>query len=309
MKVIIFVKICGGLGNQIFQYAFARYLQKVTGVGNVIVDTSYFNKKHIRNIELNKLSINNVHWNNNGYLLFDVSYFLYRLFERMFCHKQKLIFPIKIFNNSFYFCDKTINISKIEKSKKLFVAGYFQQAEIIHYLADELRENIFPKDGLNIYAKNYLKAINENQTIAVSIRAGWDYIKFGWPLCSKEYYKSGLKKLIDKYPNSKIFIFSDCIDKVKSEKWFAEYNVKYIENCSSVESLYLLSQCDNYVIANSTFSWIGAYLSKNKDRTIIAPKYFYNGEEMKNGGLHIPECVYLENQTGNDVNNHFYTYY
>ena len=297
----IIVKIRGGLGNQIFQYAFAKYLGNKLNVSKIIIDTSYFAKKHIRGKELDKLSIKECEWSENGSLFFDLTYFLYRCLDRLSHHKQIFHFPKYVFNTGLFFCDKVIEINQIPPISRAFVAGYFQQEKIIRNVANELKEIIVPKIPLSKAASDYHGLICEGTCIAISIRAGDDYLKFGWPMCSKEYYREGLKKLVKRFPSSKIFVFSDCISKVKDEEWFKEWNVEYIVNCSSTESLYLLSQCSNYVIANSTFSWLGAYLSANKDRVIIAPRYFYKDIEMKSGGLHIPGCIYQDNQSGKET--------
>lgn len=294
----IIVKIRGGLGNQLFQYAFAKYLMRKSGAEKLIIDTSYFNKKHIRGLELNKLSVSNCEFKPKSNIVFDICYFIFRIFDRITHHKIH-IFQRIVLNNMFYFCDKTIDHKKIYTNfTNAYLAGYFQQETIIRNVSDELKRVIIPKSSLSDAAKSYLKEIENNKSIAISIRAGEDYNQFGWPLCSPEYYRKGLDLLLKNHPGSKIFIFSDCISKVKKEKWFEELEVNYIEKCNSTEGLYLLSQCDNYVIANSTFSWLGSYLSKNLKRDIIAPKYFYRGSEMKSGGLHIPNCIYLDNQTG-----------
>jgi len=294
----IFVKLRGGLGNQIFQYAFAIDLKNKLGLDYILIDTSYFNQKHIRGLELNNLSINNGCFTSKGNIIFNISYFSFLLFDRMFKHRHIINYPINIFSTGYYFCDKSIEATKLKNIKNAFVAGYFQQETIIRDNITELQACLYPKNGLGISASAFLDLIRSSSSIAISIRAGEDYYKFGWPVCSKNYYQEGLNVLLQKHQNSNVFIFSDAISKVKEEKWFDAWNVIYIENCSITESLYLLSQCDNYVIANSTFSWIGAYLSQNSKRDIIAPKLFYAGHNMMDGDLHITNCIYLDNQTG-----------
>ncbi len=296
MKNKIFIKIRGGLGNQLFQYAFAERIHRIYPQKNVVLDVSYFNKKHIRSLELNQLKINKaVEWSNKRKFFFDFLYFLYRLFDSLL--KHRIIFnKINLFGSHYLFCDKTVEgeIKKVN-CKNIYMAGYFQDRKQMDLMHEYIR-NIIQPYYISEVAKRFINIITKNKTIGVSIRVGNDYVKYGWPICSSNYYISGLNYLNNL--KSKVIVFADVIEKVKNENWFRDFDVIYVEKCSVVESLFLLSLCDDFVISNSTFAWWGAYLSNNEKKKIVAPEMFYPEQKMIDSSLHIPGTVYLNNYTG-----------
>lgn len=296
MKNSIIVKIRGGLGNQLFQYAYAKKVQKLFPTKKIIIDASYFNKKHIRSLELNQLKINEaVSFSTNKRGIFDLCYDVFRLIDKISKHKRKTL-QLTLLNSTYCLCEKTGSFKwKKNSNNNIYLAGYFQDLKEMDAVKKDIKTEVCPK-SLSDKAKSYLDIISNNETIAISIRAGEDYVKFGWPLCSKEYYLKGLEYI--KKDHAKIIVFADVIDKIKKEKWFDNYEVTYIEGCNAVESLYLLNRCDDYVISNSTFSWWGAYLGDNNNKKIVAPEMFYSGKKMSDGGLHIPSALYMNNYTG-----------
>lgn len=302
MKNKIIIKIRGGLGNQLFQYAYALKVQDLFPEKDIIVDAGYFERTHIRGLELNQLKLSkDIKWAENKYFIFDFLYLGYRAARRLTRGKSDCLWNF-VRKYGYLFCDKTLDYDlKSRNCNNFFLAGYFQEAKEISAVRDYLRDGILPQNGLSENAVFYQRMIGKNDCIGISIRAGEDYKKFGWPMCSKEYYRSGLKEIMTADRQNKIFVFSDVIEKIRREGWFEEWNVIYVEGCSSVESLYLLSQCKNFVIANSTFSWWGAYLGDSADKKIICPQFFYANKTMKDGGLHLEGAVYLDNETGKRV--------
>lgn len=296
----IVVKIRGGLGNQLFQYSYAKMVHTWFPEKKIFLDCSYYNKKHIRSLEIDKMNIvNNVVWISKKNALFDIFYGIYRVINKIILRDTIPSKIIWIASNVFCFCDKTFSIDiKKEVFSNIYLAGYFQDEKEIRIVKKEIQEEFTPKK-MSALANSVLNDINSHKSIGISIRAGEDYSKFGWPICDKKYYIKGLEKLYT--GNEKIFIFSDVIDRVITEKWFEGKNVTYVKGCNSVECLYLLSNCDDFIIANSTFSWWGAYLSRKDDKKIIAPKYFYPSKKMADCGLHMDNSIYLDNESGEEI--------
>ena len=96
--------------------------------------------------------------------------------------------------------------------------------------------------------------------------------------------------------NVSLFVFADCIELVKREKWFED--ACYIEDCDVAESLIIMKECAHFVIANSTFSWWGAVLNEKADSYVVAPCFFYPDEKMEVSKLNLPNAVYLDNTSG-----------
>ena len=98
--------------------------------------------------------------------------------------------------------------------------------------------------------------------------------------CSLDYYKAAINQMMNKIKDPVFFIFSDDIDWVKNNLLFASQSifVDHNKNTESYNDMRLMSLCKHHIIANSSFSWWGAWLNPNPDKLVIAPKnWFRNG--------------------------------
>jgi len=305
MKKII-VKLQGGLGNQIFQYSYAKMLANKYCIENIILDTSYFNRKHIRSLSFDKYILpDNVEFCNKSILIYDFIYNIYKVLDKIYfkINEKHLFFSINFLKRGFYFGRNSIvEDSSLKKLNELYIGGYFQNENAMKLVYKEVDSNLKIKNDVSDLYEKYKNEINNSiNSIGVSVRIGADYKKFGWPICSRSFYENGVKIITKKIGNSKIFIFSDCIDIIKKEKWFDSDNFVFVEGCSDVESLNLLRLCQNFVIANSTFSWWGAYFGKNMKKIIVAPEFFYSNKKMFESEINIPNAIYLNNENGLEV--------
>ena len=121
----------------------------------------------------------------------------------------------------------------------------------------------------------------KKNSISIHIRRG-DYLhpKFNHlygNICTIEYYKEAITILQQKYANLHFYIFSDDISWVKENlpivpSTYIDWNKKE----DSWQDMYLMSQCKHNIIANSSFSWWGAWLNNNPNKTVICPSRFMN---------------------------------
>lgn len=299
----VIVKIRGGLGNQLFQYAYAKSVAQQYRADRIILDTSYFNRSHIRSLNIDKYVLcSNAVLSSKPDKLFDTLYFLYRVTDKIsvvICKRHRsesrlmMRFGVILCHHSFS------GKMNADWNKDIRLAGYFQDESIIRDVRNSLQQDLVIREPVSSKARQYFSAIERSKdTIGVSIRMGEDYHKFGWPVCTRAYYESGVNLLAERMGIRRIFVFSDCIDQIETEKWFSDYDACYVKGLSAVEGLEALKKCHHFVIANSTFSWWGAYLSAFTDKTIVAPQYFYAGIEMKKTELHIESAIYLNNFDG-----------
>jgi len=230
----------GRLGNQIFQYAFLYGLYEKYKY-NIFLpknNCQFWNCFNIKNTPIYQENIIFLNYKNekNGSCNFD----------------EDLTRDIKI-NTSF--------------------KGYFQ----CYKYFDEYKENFINslefKENIKEEGDELITKYG-NDCVSIHVRRG-DYlnnISLWGDLIEKNYYKMSLD-LIPKDKN--ILIFSDDIDYVKN--YFSQFNIKFhvIEKNEYV-SLYLMSKCKYHIIANSSFSWMGAYLSKNEN--IICPDQWWPKE-------------------------------
>ncbi len=299
----VIVKIRGGLGNQLFQYAYAKKVAWENNAEKIILDSSYFNNPHIRELDIDKYILNDgVEITNNSKKIFDFWYFIFRLSDRIFYRliKKHRSESKMLSYFGFYFCDKCFQNVSITKSKKnIYLAGYFQDERAIREISKTLNDDLRIKAEQSVAAIKFNQLLKKNpNVIGVSIRIGEDYHRFGWPVCSRQFYENGIKLITEKTGCTKVMVFSDCIEKVEDENWFGEFETIYVKGCNSVESLDLLRKCKHFVMANSTFSWWGTYLGGCEDKIVVAPKYFYPDIPMAESAIYLSDAIYLDNDTG-----------
>lgn len=148
------------------------------------------------------------------------------------------------------------------------IEGYFQSYKYFK----EFEQEILKDFTFNSFILNKcIKKISEyNNSVSIHVRRG-DYVKHpGYWTVTPEYIQETLNYFTDQ--EYTFLIFSDDIDWCKQV--FPE-GVVFIEGNSQFEDLCLMSLCDHNIISNSTFSWWGAYLNKNKNKKIIAPSNWF----------------------------------
>jgi hypothetical protein len=166
-------------------------------------------------------------------------------------------------------------------NENILFNGYFQSEKYFKDYENEIKDMFMSYDiKFNDYIKNLL--YNKN-TCSIHVRRG-DYLKFPnhHPTQSISYYMKAVKKM----PKDSIFlVFSDDIEWCKNNFPNISDKFIFIEGNKDYEDLYIMSHCNNNIICNSTFSWWGAWLNKNKNKKVIAPsKWFgvkYNNNDTK----------------------------
>lgn len=146
--------------------------------------------------------------------------------------------------------------------------GYFQSEKYFVDNKDIVLNTLTPK------LCNYLTPLKKYTSIHV--RRG-DYLRLApeYNILEMDYYNKAMEAInSDKY-----IVFSDDMDWCKAN--FIGDKFEFSENKKNYEDLALMSMCDNNIIANSSFSWWGAYLNKNKNKKIVAPKQWYGIDNKK----------------------------
>lgn len=178
----------------------------------------------------------------------------------------------KIENNKIQITNKytepKFNYSEIPYKSDMIIDGYFQSEK---YFINHRKQiiQLFKNESIIDTIYNKYSDILKN-SVSVHIRRG-DYVNLQkiHPVQDISYYQ----KSFDFLNPENILIFSDditwCKNNFKSEKIF------FIENQKDYEDIYLMSLCNNNIIANSTFSWWGAWLNENENKKVFAPKKWF----------------------------------
>ena len=255
---MLIVHLRGGLGNQMFQYAL--YLAAVESGKNASLDLSHFNKDN----QSTKYELGNT---------FSIHAAPIPLWEKVlvkaswkFLHLLHQI-PYKETDRSFGIFNK-----KVTALQFAYLKGYWQSEKYFEGISKTIRKHFsFPpfSDNKN---KALFEQIVQRNSVSIHIRRG-DYLKnnLNWSL-DIDYYNRAIQLIKEKVTAPNFFIFSD------DTQW-AEENIKD-PNChfinwnkgdDSFRDMQLMSNCKHNIIANSSFSWWGAWLNNNEDKIVIAP--------------------------------------
>lgn len=270
------IKIHGGLGNQMFQYAFAKSCAIHSG-DDIYLDISTY-KKNINN----KKGIDSLH---NGYeleRLFNLDLpeadikdvlklgtlpdtFLHR-FQRKYLTKKTHYIERGL---------QSVNQELLKSNKNLYLEGYWQSEDYFSNCADVIRKAFEFKISPDQKNQDLLK--DNKNLVSIHVRRG-DYLKLsGFAVCTEEYYSDAIKYMKEKFADAIFLVFSDdiswCRDFFKiiinpDKCIFVDWNTGF----NSWQDMYLMSHCKGNIIANSTFSWWGAWLNNSSDKCIVAPK-------------------------------------
>jgi hypothetical protein len=279
----ITVKLKGGLGNQMFQYAFGRSLSHKNN-SRLVLDINFLLvQSRKKGFTLRQYSLSSFNIIENKTLLsklaeISLPKLLLKINNKLVKIKNKLKLEKIIYENNYL--NNNLN------NKRIYLDGYWQEEtyfkEIENIIIKEFTLKKTSKTAEKI--KNLIKG--KNNPISIHIRRG-DYVsnpkilsQFG--LCSIDYYKKAIKYLNEKVDNPTFFVFSDDINWAKQNLKIK--NTFFISNpkINEAEDIMLMSQCKHHIIANSSFSWWGAWLSNNSDKIVIAPNKWFNQDPNKN---------------------------
>lgn len=276
---MIIVRLIGGLGNQMFQYAIGRNLAFKNNAElkfdicdlqkKPLVGTPRKYNLHCFNIAENfatKEEIKEIKNKANGFFL--------RL-KKLFLNK-----PIQYTNSSvisekenFVFDEEILKLGR-----DAYLNGYWQNEKYFCGIREILLEEFSVKTLPDKKNQKILNFINSLNSASIHVRRG-DYVKDKRTnkhhgTCSLDYYKKAVKIIGNKVKNPHFFAFSDDPAWVKKNLKI-KYPIYYVDNnddAHSYEDLRLMQNCKHNIIANSSFSWWGAWLNKNPNKIVIAPK-------------------------------------
>lgn len=271
---LVIVRIGEGIGNQMFQYAYARAL-KEKGV-NVKLDLDKtFDKffKQYKNHDLRQNSIQNF-----NITLEDIDVERYGKYNYIKCDnfRNKIIYNLAkygMWKYKLYDEDDKFHIKKAEfLNENYYMRCWLQNEKYFKQIRSILLKELRPKKKIHI-SKILLQAVDDHESVSLHIRRG-DYVRIHNNL-NIDYYSRAVELIKRKYNNPKFIIFSEDLDWVKT-------NLKIEDECIYVnedkklqdyEELLIMSRCKANIISNSTFSWWGAWLNSNVEKIVIAPKH------------------------------------
>lgn len=275
------VRISEGLGNQLFQYAFGYSFARKTGQG-IILDPFFWGTA-IRSYQLDKFKIR---------------------------YTKKFVSPILDYILGFgprdarRFKEKYRN-RKIRKGYRFiperqamkydaavygidepsYFQGFWQTPRYFDEFYEEIKQQFRLKEEPGPKAQEYGREIAESNSVSLHIRRT-DYERGENSVCLKEsFYVEALNEMRKLTGDFKLFVFTDDKDFARDNFNLMEYIL--IEGLKDIEEFALMQRCKNHIIANSTFSWWGAYLAERKGGVVFAPVTDIWGKDFYPEGWHL----------------------
>lgn len=284
---MIIVKLVGGLGNQMFQYAAARSISWRHGT-SLKLDLSFLEGDQTgntpRKYELDNYCITaekasrweTITMSGRGKTGLGTT----------IAQKYQAVVDYAVFRErSFNFDPQLFAVPD-----NVYLEGYWQSERYFADIREIIRNEFTVKTPLidgNMELANEIKAVN---AVSIHVRRG-DYVldektRNFHGICNLEYYLKAEDRVAQTLVNPHFFVFSD------DPKWVKDnlklrHPVRYVSHKGSIahEDLRLMSLCSHHVIANSSFSWWGAWLSNNPDKLVVAPERWFNDPSINTSDL------------------------
>ena len=276
---MIKVKIIGGLGNQMFQYAVAKALA-VKNNTEVSVNISAFGSYTVHPLSLDKLSCN-CKFDSRGNFLSKIMNLPY--FRNTFSKFGHIL-------NVYIEKGLSYNAELFNSNKDVSLFGYFQSEKYFLNIRDILLNEFSLSAPLGKHEATVENRITKSESVAIHIRRG-DYISDKSAnsvhgTCESAYFINALSHLEKSHllsSASVLFVFSDDIEWCQDNLSFGYQTVFVKGNSARPEvDIHLMSKCKHQIISNSTFSWWGAWLNTNPNKCVVAPLQWFKKSHDSN---------------------------
>lgn len=276
---VVLARLIGGLGNQMFQYATGRALAERHGVP-LLLDASGFAHYELRRYELAELSIQSRVATEDELARAGVVAITPTLLNRV---KRKLGMqrPANVLREGSFTYDARIE----GVQAPVYLDGYWQSERYFVGIADMLRKEFTlnaPTDSANADMASRIAAAG-NKAVSLHIRRG-DYVNNPHTaqyhgVCSLDYYRAAVEHVAARVADPHFFIFSD------DHAWVSEnFRLSHATTLVDVNGadrgvwdMALMKACGHHIIANSSFSWWGAWLNPAVDKIVVAPERWFAG--------------------------------
>lgn len=287
----IATKLFGGLGNQLFQYATVRKLSLHLD-RPVLIDLDWF--RDIQEGQTHRIPL-------LSHFRLPVSHVDSRGHPEQLASPatnvwQAMTRPVRIINEKQPYQFDPQLLKRAQRSRLAYLVGYWQSYRYFEDVREQLLQEIRPSAPL---AQHYAAAatrIAEGESVMVHVRRG-DYVHSSSASTAHgalplDYYRSALALIRERVDRPQLYFFSDDIDWVRKHLQ-TDLPSEYVANASGdtavIGELELMRQCRHHVIANSSLSWWGAWLSNRPGKTVVAPRSWLKSKPLALDDLLPPE--------------------
>jgi hypothetical protein len=275
---MVITRLAGGLGNQMFQYAAARRLAHVLQT-TLKLDLSYYDRQDLRAYRLHSLQVQATIATPKEIVEIrgKANHLAGKVISRL-RQELNLVPGWTIIREPHM---RPRNERVMTATGNVYLDGYWQSEQYFKEIEAIIRAEFALKQPVQRRSQEVARKIEAGDAVSIHIRRG-DYVsnpetKRLHGTCSLHYYRQAAAMLEPRLAKPHFFIFSD-------EPDWAEANLKLGQPMTFVrhngpdqdyEDLWLMSLCRHHIIANSSFSWWGAWLSRNPKRVVFAPRNWF----------------------------------
>jgi Glycosyl transferase family 11 len=278
---VVISRLIGGLGNQMFQYAAGFALARRTGQIHCL-DVSDFEGYYLhQGFELDKVFRITSKVAKPSEVRDVLGWRAGKLARRVLSRPH-----LKALRGRIFFAEPHFNYSRelLDFEGDRYISGYWQSERYFSNEEDSIRtEFTFKKPlvGINAELNNIM---TKTTSVSVHVRRG-DYLSNSknhglMHVAEPAYYQAAISSIVSRVKNPEFYVFSDDMTWAKENIVF-DFPCTYVNHNSHADSyidMQLMSKCQHHIIANSSFSWWGAWLNPNTEKIVLAPKlWFRNG--------------------------------
>lgn len=275
------VKLKGGIGNQLFQYVFAKYLEMKCDAEKVYLDLSAYGNKG-RDANFRRPIIFRLNVSLEAAEESEISKIcIFRHIRTSPNIIYKFFIILETLFNKNYYLQKRRHREFEEAMQYKYYDGYWQSYQYVENMKNVIKKEFYPRTGISTAVMEEMQNNAKESLVFVGIRRG-DYIKKKnrkrYGVLTEEWYRSAMGIISKKVADPVFYVFSNDIEWVKTNMNFKPYTIRYRENekqLDDLEELFVMSSCCHAIISNSTFYWWGAWLIDNPDKIVIAPRNWF----------------------------------
>ena len=315
---MIVCNITMGLGNQMFQYAAGRALSLSLNEPLKLNIKSYERYK-LRKFELQEFfEIEPVIATDDDLALFNFTHPVRRVWNKIFSKSKIRALPYEekavarfvyqlfyLFNSPHkrgVYEERQFHFDKnfFNTRHTVFLKGYWMTYKYFEKYEDVIKKDFTIRPALVAHLQALATEMNNCNSVAVHIRCTdrkepKNLLLYGEIPAS--YFKAGVDYINQKRGNPHLYVFSDDVELAKKyvPEGYACTYVSFNITKHGIEDLYLMTQCKNMVITNSTFSWWAAYLNRDSDKIVVVPERWYNVAPVNYKDVYYPGWIKMKN--------------
>jgi hypothetical protein len=280
-------KLLGGLGNQMFQYAAARALAD-RNASDLLLDVGEFAHYTLRRYELDAMrvraSVQAAVPAASPAPPRPIARRAKAVWQRFVPQRLQ---PVTVYREPSFAFDAGL----LRQRPPVQLEGYWQSEKYFRDAADAIRRDFTLADEPDAANREILQRVQRTVAVSLHVRRG-DYVANPTTAayhgtCSPEYYRKAVDHIAQRCGPLTLFVFSDDQDWVRTNMPFAHPTVHV--GCNPPDrgawDMHLMKHCRHHIVANSSFSWWGAWLNPSPDKIVVAPRRWFTDPAIDTSDL------------------------